>query len=336
MEKRRQSIQEEELTSTKTDFKVLEKELSKQFGNEGKKYIEKENEMQQKAAYFSKKQGEICLCLSVDGSESSDQAFDMFYNEYLSDQKSNFKILIMHVFNDALDEKYNYRNKKQTVISNYELRTQRMTSDRCLFYYENRTSKIHALEQICQKAYDYGADYIITGYYGIKGPRGSSQELSKGIDYLLLNARLPTIIIKELHMRDKSKGKGFKWLFVLDRNYINCLRIVREFFPLVDKQIDFVHALTLLPTMVKEDDVKKDFDAVMEKQGFSNFVYESMGYKQLPCDIVTNMINFGKVKFDFVVIFNGQEKYRIEKEENDSYKIIKNSLCNVCFYNGRS
>jgi hypothetical protein len=318
-----------------TEMKELEKEANKDLVAENMKYIEKESEMLEKSKHFSKNPGDILLCLSVDGSDSSDHAFDMFYKECMGDFKNHFKMLVMHVYNDALDENYNYRNKKKTVISNYDLRTSKIPPDQCLFYYENRVSKLHALEQVCTKANEYNADYLISGYYGIKGPRGSSQELSKGIDYLLLYARAPTIIIKELHLRNKPEGKGFKWLFVFDKTYINCLKILKTFFPLVDKKVDFISALTMIPTYVFYDDVKNAFHAEMERHNFTNFKYESVEYKKNPGDIVINMINYGEDNlFDFVVIFNNPQKHKVEGEHSDTLKVVKNALCNICFLNG--
>jgi hypothetical protein len=318
-----------------TEMKELDKEATRELNEERMKLIEAESEMQIKAKQFTKNPGDILLCLSVDGSESSDHAFDLFYKECLGDFKNNVKILIMHVYNEALDENYNYRNKKKTVISNYELKISKIPPEKCLLYYENRTSKLHALEQVCQKAYEYNGDYIISGYYGIKGPKGSSQELSKGIDYLLLYCRLPTIIIKEPHLRNKKEGKGFKWLFVFDKTYINCLKILKSFFPLVDKEVDFIYGLTLLPSYVFYDDVKKSFTAEMEKENFTNYAYEAVEYKKHPCDIVIKMINYGEEHlFDFVVIFNNPQKHKVEGENSDTLKIVKNSLCNICFING--
>jgi hypothetical protein len=328
-------IEEQVNTDPQTEMKELEREANREIVQESMKFAEMETDMSHKSKLFSKNPGEILLCLSVDGSESSDHAFDMFYKECLGDFTHNRKMLIMHVYNNDLDENYNYRNKKKTVIANYDLRTSSIPPDQCLFYYENRTSKIHALEQVCQKAYEYNADYFISGYYGIKGPKGSSQELSKGIDYLLLYARLPTIIIKELHFRNKKEGKGFNWLFVFDKTYINCLKILKTFFPLIDKEVDYIQALTLIPTFVFYDDVKNAFHTEMEKQNFTNFKYEAIEYKKNPSDIVINMINFNEEKsFDFVVIFNNPQKHKVEGENSDTLKIFTKSLCNICFMNG--
>jgi hypothetical protein len=299
-------------------------------------FVELENKMKYKANLFNKNKGEILLCLSVDGSESSDHAFDIF-KDYLKEYKSNFKMFVMHVFNEQLDDKYNYRNKKKTVVSNYEIKTSELSSDQCLLYYENRSSKVHALEQVCLKAYEYNADYIISGYYGIKGPRGSSQELSKGIDYLLQCCKLPTIIIKEPYMRNKNQGKGFKWLFVLDRTYISCNRILSTFFPLVDREVDFIYALSLIPANSNNNlnDVQNAVNEEMEKHKFTNFKYEAIEFKSNPSDIVVRMINFGiQFTFDFVVIYNNPQKHKIEGEESVTLKIVKNSLCNICFMNG--
>ena len=96
----------------------------------------------------------------------------------------------------------------------------------------------------------------------MKGPRGDSNELSKGINYLLMSSRMPTVIVKEnnLRMLKEHPGRGYKWLFVFDRSSSECYKTLHVFLPLINKENDSIHAITLLPNFINYDDIKKGFD----------------------------------------------------------------------------
>ncbi|MFM7852898.1 MAG: hypothetical protein ACKO96_13510, partial [Flammeovirgaceae bacterium] len=173
-----------------------------------------------------------------------------------------------------MDEFYNYQNKKDTVISTYKDKIISLESQ-ALFHFEDKSIENHALEQIMRIGTQYKADFLIVGLFGIKGPRSDKMELTKGVNYLLGNSKMPVILIQENVMRLYKEKKSLKWLFVFDRQYTYCKKIMNTFFPLVNKD-DLVYGLTLLPQTIHFDDIEKEFNEEVESLEFTNIKYEKI------------------------------------------------------------
>jgi hypothetical protein len=291
-----------------------------------------EYELMMSEKTFNRTKNDILFCLSADGSDSSNMAFDWLYYDYLHSCNEAYKLLIVYIYNNALDDTNNYYHRKKTVIKTYQQRMSKLSADNSIFLSHDRSSKFHAIDQVLSISAKYEPTYLVSGYYGIKGPKESTNELSKGIDYLLLYSKLPTIVIKEECKR--KEGVGMKWLFVFDKTYINCTKLMKIFLPLVNPELDYVHGFTLLPSYVFYDDIKRVFEAEMEKHEIKNHGYESQEYKRNPGEIVLEKINFGEIPFNFSVIFNNPQKYKVEGENSDTLKIVKKGHCNICFLNG--
>ena len=274
---------------------------------------------------------EINFCISVDGSQHSEQAFEIVTEDLM---KKHDKLIIIHIYNTQMDERYNYANKKETVIENYSSKLLRYEKSNVSFFHEDRVSKIHPLEQVNRICTNNKATYLICGYYGIKGPRGDNKELSKGLDYLLNYSTIPTIFIKEKTLRINKPDKQFKWLFVFDREYTYCYSILTKFLPLVDKEKDKVSGLTLIPSWVNNDTIKKDFMDDMEKYKIKNFEYDQKEYFKNPSNMVNTRVNFGNELYDFVVFYNCPEKHKDEGISIDVLNILTKCCSNICYVNG--
>lgn len=310
-----------------------------------KHMIEEERIKNEKAQKLlsERAENELLFCLSVDGSEHSEFAFQFLESEVFNFIDGNhvkipnkYKLLITHIYNSEMDDIYNYRNKKETIIDKYNtLMMNKFHIERTVFYTEDRDKEcVHALEQVNKVAYKARANFLFCGYYGIKGPRGDNKELSRGVDFLLGNSRIPTVIIKEKASR-KIKG-GFKWLFAFDRISSNCFRTFNSFLPLIDFKRDYIYGFTLLPHYVNFDDVKKDFMTKMDEYGVDpeRYSYEQVEYSKSSANLITDKINFGEIIFDFLVYYNNPEKHKSEGPNSEAANIVKRSNCNICFYNG--
>jgi len=229
-----------------------------------------------------------------------------------------------------MDEFYNYQNKKETVISTYKDKILPI-ENQAFFHYEDRISEVHVLEQVMRISAQYKANFLFVGLFGIKGPRSDKKELTKGVNYLLGNAKMPVVLIQENVMKLYKEKKSLKWLFVFDRQYSYCKKIMNTFFPLVNKD-DLVYGLTLLPPTIYFDDVEKEFNEEVSSSDFTNVKYEKIQYdtNSYAKELVTR-INFGEILFDFVVFYNNNDKYKIHGENSDSYYIVSRSKANLCF-----
>jgi hypothetical protein len=278
-----------------------------------------------------KDEDQVLFCISVDGSQHSEMAFDVTTQEFLNKAS---KLLVIHVYNEKMNHLYNYNNKKDTVIQNY-INKLMIFSTISNFIVEDRNQKaVHALEQVNKQCVKYKANYLISGYYGIKGQKAENKELSKGVDYLLSYSRVPTIVFKDITLRADTKTKGYNWLVIFDKQFNNTIRCFKAFLPLINPEKDFVFGLTLVPNPNMNDDIKEEFLKEVEGNGISNYKYECNSYIRAPSVIITEKINYGEVLYDFVVFYNNREKYRNEgANTSDITNIVTKSNCSICIYN---
>jgi hypothetical protein len=57
----------------------------------------------------------VVFCITVDGSKHAENAFDVVTKEFFND---NSRMVLIHVYNEKQNENFNYKNKKETVVSN--------------------------------------------------------------------------------------------------------------------------------------------------------------------------------------------------------------------------
>jgi hypothetical protein len=270
------------------------------------------------------------ICVSVDGSDHSDLAFDLVTKEFLG---SDSKLLLMYISNSKYDDTFNYRNKKQTIVSRYGSKMV-FFSDRSFFLIEERNYNCsHCLEQVYSHASQYKANFFFTGYYGIKGPKGDNKELTKGTDYLLSNCTIPLVIVKDTKLRQNTKTGAYNWLFVFDKKFSTPLKCFHAFAPLVNPSKDFVMGLTLKEVYsVEPDNIESDFMEAANSMGIKNIKYEFSTYEKTASSLITSKVNFGEIIFDFLVIFNNTSMYRLEKGVHDTANIVKNCSSSVCVF----
>ena len=218
----------------------------------------------------------------------------------------------------------------ETVISFYQDKLIPF-ENQSFFYYEDRVSDVHVLEQVNSIGNRYRANFLFVGLFGIKGPRADKKELSKGVNYLLGNSKMPTVLIQENVLKKRKENKNLKWLFIFDRQYSYCMKIMNTFFPLVNPE-DLVSALTLLPHHIFFDDVEKEFNDETEARGFKNTAYEKIQYDTPSYAKETvDKVNFGQTLYDFVVFYHNNEKFKVQGEKSDSYYIVSKCKANLCF-----
>jgi hypothetical protein len=281
----------------------------------------------------SNKHKNTTICLSVDGSEHSEIAFNLIAHEYMP--KDDVKLMIIYIYKNDTDDNNNFNNLKDTVIQEYDTKILKFPEERSCFIKENRSEKSkHSLEQVSNIVTKYHGDFLFCGYYGIKGPKGDNKELTKGVNYLLGHSSVPTVIIKENSLDNKKVNKGFKWCFIFDASYMNYLVAMEKFLPLVDKENDIIFGYGLyLSGNNKEDHIKKDFNSVMSEAEITNYSYQLVEYHKSSFDAIVEIINFGEISFDFLVFRHHPERYLEGDIKTEVTNVVTKSSCNICFYN---
>lgn len=290
---------------------------------------------------YRKSDKEIIFTISADGSEHSQNCIELVAKEFLplinTKENLNFgilgKMLVVYVYFSSKDKEFNYSNAKEHVINKFaELLGYHKTY--ACFYAEDRWSKKHAVQQVCNHSTFNKSNYLFVGYFGIKGPKGENKELSKGVDFLLGNSTNPVVILKEKTTREFQKSKGFTWLIILEKHNVNRIKTLDAFSNLIDKERDTVFGIGFfelsIPTI---DSVKNEFTNHCQLFGFKNYLYEPMSFKNNISDIISEKVNFSGEIFNFVCFYNHMHKHLTNPDSNDYTNLVRKCSSNVAFIN---
>jgi hypothetical protein len=180
--------------------------------------------------------------------------------------------------------------------------------------------------------------YFFCGYEGLREQALKPARIDVGIEYLLGESKIPVFVMKDNKKRG-NKNKGFQWLLVMDKNNSDCYRVLDLFLPLVDKSVDKIYGLTLLPEYIKSDeDVKKKFYEKMEELNFKEkvqFEYSLKSYKDNNSStVLVDFVNHNNEQFfDFVIFLNNPMKFRSQKQDCETFKYVKLLYANIGFCN---
>ena len=281
---------------------------------------------------------ENILCLSVDGSQTSKDAFEIILTEFLP-FIHNSVLICPHIYNGDQDEKFNWRFQKANVLEYYKTRLTTSLADYqgYLIIQDRDPNKMHEIEQSYKIAEMNECKYFFCGYEGLREQALKKARIDVGIEYLLSESKIPVIIMKDNKKRG-NKNKGFQWLLIMDKSNFDCYRVLDLFLPLIDRQNDKIFGLTLMPHFVQnDDDVKKHFYDKMKELNFKEkeqFEYAAKQYNTDPIKILIEFVNHNSEQFfDFVLFLNNPMKFKAQKQECDTFKYVKLLFANIGFCN---
>ena len=283
-------------------------------------------------------QEENILCLSIDGSQSSKDAFEIILTEFLPFIHDSVMIC-PHIYINTEDEKFNWRFQKANVLEYYKTRLTTSLADYqgYLIIQDRDPNKMHEIEQSYKIAETNQCKYFFCGYEGLREQALKPARIDVGIEYLLGESKIPVFIMKDNKKRGK-KNKGFQWLLVMDKNMSDSYRILDLFLPLVDRSVDKIYGLTLLPQYIQSDeDFKKKFYEKMSELNFKEkeqFEYSVLPYKNSSSEVLIDFVNHNPEQFfDFVIFLNNPMKFKAQKQECDTFKYAKLLYANIGFCN---
>ena len=337
-EKPKQEVKKEE--EKKDPLVITQKEY------EEREYQKEVREKKLKEALEEKKYRDIAVriapeenifCLAIDGSQNSKDAFEIILKEFLS--RIHDSVLICpHIYNNTQDEKFNWRFQKAHVMEYFKTRLITSIADRqgYLIIQDRDTYKKHEIEQAYKIAEINESKYFFCGYDGLREQALKPSRIDVGLEYLLEESKIPVFIMKDKHKRG-AKNQGFKWLLLMDRSNSDCLKVLDLFLPLIDRDIDRIYGLTLLPPFVSYDDIKEPFYEKMKELNFfegEQFQYSIFEYKTNPVPIITEFVNHNTDHyFDFVIFLNNPKKSQTQKKEGHTFKYLKLLFANIGFCN---
>ena len=320
---------------------ISKKELEmKEFEEEQKKKKLKEQLEEKKYRNISVRisKEENILCLSIDGSQTSKDAFEIILTEFLP-FIHNSVLICPHIYNGDQDEKFNWRFQKANVLEYYKTRLTTSLADYqgYLIIQDRDENKRHEVEQSYKIAEMNECKYFFCGYEGLREQALKKARIDVGIEYLLEESKIPVIIMKDNKKRG-NKNKGYQWLLVMDKSNGDCYRVLDLFLPLVDRENDKIFGFTLMPHFVQnDDDVKKHFYEKMKELNFKEkiqFEYVAKQYTNDPAKILVEFVNHNNEQlFDFVLFLNNPMKFKAQKQNCDTFKYVKSLYANIGFCN---
>ena len=292
------------------------------------KYIEKLKE---------KKPNRICYLL--DGGTNSKKAFDIITKEFLPRLK-NRELIGCHIYDSINDSSFNWQYKKNYILDQYLFSFDRLIKYPNLLYMQDKKYQ-HNIIQAYNIALNLSSQYFIFNFYSLKEQNLLLKNIFNGLDFLLTDNKIPTLIMKDELMRcDKEKGvsnnKGYTWLILLDGTNTKSLNVLEYFWPLIDRQKDFIYVLTLVNNTFYSDQVKERFIKKMNqyhlRENINYYYFFDCVPGQKQFKYLKEFINFNEdYYFDFVLFYNNPLRYKVKR--NDSYQLIMNLKANIGFIN---
>ena len=318
-----------------TEKEFQEKEYQKMVKEQKLKEVLEEKKYKDIAVRIAPE--ENIFCLAVDGSQTSKDAFEIILKEFLN--RIHDSVLICpHIYNNLHDEKFNWRFQKAHVMEYYKTRLITSIADHqgYLIIQDRDTYKVHEIEQAYKISEVNEAKYFFCGYEGLREQALKPSRIDVGLEYLLTQSKVPVFVMKDKNMRG-VKNQGYKWLLLMDRSNSDCLKVLDLFLPLIDREIDRIYGLTLMPPYVSYDDIKAPFYEKMKELNFfegEQFEYSSIEYKSNPVPIMTEFVNHNHEHyFDFVIFLNNPKKCETQKKDSNTFKYIKLLFANIGFCN---
>ena len=311
-------ISQKELQDQKWEEEVNKKKLKEQL--EEKKY-------RNLAVRLSKEENMVCL--SIDGSQTSKDAFEIILTEFLP-YLHNSVLVCPHIYNNPLDEKFNwrYQNRLTTSLPDYQ---------GYLIIQDRDNKKVHEIEQVYKISEMNECKYFFCGYEGLREQSLQPARIDVGVEYLLGESKIPTFIMKDNKKRG-NKNKGYQWLLVMDRNVMDSYRVIDLFLPLIDTSVDRIYGLTLMSEYTTNDeDMKRRFYEKMNELNLKEkeqFDYCALQYKEHQSTVLVDFVNHNTEQFfDFVVFLNNPMKFKAQKQDCETFKFVKLLFANIAFCN---
>ena len=334
---KKEEPKEEKGSSSKISYKELQDQKWEEEVNKKKlKEQLEEKKFRNLAVRISKE--ENIVCLSIDGSQQSKDAFEIILTEFLP-YIHNSVLICPHIYNNPLDEKTNWRYQKSNVIEYFRTRLTTSLADYLgyLIIQDRDSNKVHEIEQVYKISEMNECKYFFCGYEGLREQSLKPERIDVGIEYLLAESKIPTFIMKDNKKRG-NKNKGYQWLLLMDRNVSDSYLVIDLFLPFIDKKVDRIYGLTLMPETTTNDEyMKKKFYEKMQELNFKEkeqFNYSFLQYKEHPSKVLVDFVNHNTEQFfDFVVFLNNPMKSKSQKRECETFKYAKQLFANIAFCN---
>ena len=279
------------------------------------------------------------ICFLIDGGANCKTSFNITIKEFLPRLK-NRELIGCHIYNSTYNTEFNWQYQKNYILDQYLFTFDRILKYPNLFYLQDK-KYFHNIRQAYDIAFNSYSKFFILDFYSLKEQNLLIKNIFFGLNFLLTDNEIPTLIMKDqLTRNDKEEGvnkaKGYTWLILFDGTNLKSYNVLEYFWPFIDRKKDFIYVLTIINNGFYSDRIKNLFIDKMNKYNMKeniNYFYrleiiENKKYFKY----IKEFINFNEdYYFDFVLFYNNPLKYKIKR--NYSYEIIMEMKANIGFIN---
>lgn len=265
-------------------------------------------------------------CVSIDGSEYSDMAFNLVFNELF---QKNDKITVVHITNPA--KSIPFACQADTILNKYQtILIGKLPKTQYSIIIKQRDEKVvHALQQVNNTAVQNNCSVLVMGSHGHKENK-QKNEVSKGINFIINNIKIPTIIVKESTKRKDKDNGAFTWLVSIDKAESRSFKAFEFSTNYLDHSKDRVIGLHFKTGDYVESSIQEYFEKLCKEKGILNYSFDFADYEKNVSlgKQIANYVNFNNKNYiDFLVVGHNPNK-----KESPAYEIIQNAQTNVLFY----
>jgi len=272
------------------------------------------------------------FAVAIDGSKHAEMGFEKVLNDKF---KAGNKLYLIHVYNpskfaemplETLPEhllpKYEkaFLSKKLNNISDFEIITRKI-----------ETTEKTPLESVVELASEKNTDLLVVGAVGSKGIK-KSKTLSEGLNYLIQNCKIPTLVMKRLTPASEAQ-KGCNWLVCIKDDNDRSFRSFDFAVRLIDKERDTVIGIHFNAERFFPDSVKTIFEKRCKDNKVKNrkFITRANDKSNTLGKNILDYLNFGQETIEYIVVNHNIQKYNMELENCPSVELIKYGSHNVIF-----
>lgn len=269
------------------------------------------------------------ICVAVDGSEISEYGLQTFVNRH----KPNEKLNIIHVSNEnkkhEIPEDMQVGNYFQKLKKNLDQGKTIKEEEYELIHKEKSITEKSTIEIVHETALEKNCDLLVVGSSGHQGEK-KLKTLTKGVEYLVKNCKIPTLVMNETEIESNKNEKGKNWLVAIKNESYRSFRSLEFCFNIIDKKKDTVIGLHLKNDKWPIIRIKKNFDRICAKNGLKNYEFvkqEIDNNKSLSKNLLDHLF-FSQYDFDFVVLNNNIRGF---KHDCFVVEMLKNGKHNILY-----
>jgi len=269
--------------------------------------------------------------VAVDGSESSNAAFQQCFNEFYD---SNDKLIVGSI----TDQNKTYLSREYLPDSIYnKYRTfllSHIHESKYRIVMQEKDLENNPKDEILQLANQNNATGIFVGYTGRKGVKAESTIIGSTTRHIALNTKLPLIIVKHLYSRDKCRTKGFTFLVCLDGSLKSekglevCLKLASN------PNDRIIGCLVEAPEIIEKiPTIREHFYDFLNKNKLNGDWVGLQMHNTTVSDEIINYVNTNEKHFvDFIVMGNSGRSAQLAGKEvlgSVAEKLVNSANANI-------